>query len=534
MFIVLIIFISIFIAHFPVLLGDFLKQDDWNATFWNMNDLWSHPEFHNSAVEMFRPFATLTLFLADYISLNIENAKYVRFLSIVLISISAYVTYIWQVKFSPEKKFLALSFSILAFCLPPFQLVTSTAGYWGFILSLLCGQFGLIYFYKVVMEDKNFILKNKYIIYSFILILLGCLNYALTMMFYFIFLLIFYLHNIENKNFSEKEKYLFLAKATIFIFAIMLFYIFLAKTYHYIFDIVPVNVERSVHIDFNIINKFLHILAMIKFSANIYDLSPILKVDIKYFLIFILIVYSLGLSTVISKKKKDFSSKILEYLLIVFSSLILLIFTYAPALPVKPSFPIDISFRYLIATMPFLLFIVLWSIYNILNFELISKNLKNVRNIFFIFFIILGVKQTNYIIEKEVSGPHIKEIKYIKSYVDEKLIKEIKNGEKPTLIIIRNPIVDSIFNENKYVLSRDYFLRTTFSHGWLVSAGIYILRSNAIKTIPTHKVLQWDNDAIIIKSYWGYIISVNKINTLDRKYINNSIIIDTRELSVKE
>ena len=98
--------ISLFIAHCPVLFGDFLRQDDWNATFWNINLFYTHPEFYNSVVEMFRPLSTIFILVGDYFSHDIQNAKYVRLFNIIMLCIASYITYIWLVKFYPIIKYL--------------------------------------------------------------------------------------------------------------------------------------------------------------------------------------------------------------------------------------------------------------------------------------------------------------------------------------------------------------------------------------------------------------------------------------------
>jgi len=539
-------------AHFPVLTGDFLRQDDWNATFWSYGGAFflphGHPEFWNATIELFRPVGSLILIISDYICIEIENAKFVKFFTIILMSYASYLTYKWQIKFSPENKFFAFSFAILSFCLIASQLHTATAGYNGMVITLICGQIALIYLHKALMEVKDSILRKKYIVFSGLLIMAGCMNYAISMMYYFLFLFIFYISNIDKKIFSKKQIYDFLIKSTIFIISIMIIYILLAKSVHLILDVgqkMHGGYVRSIHINWDIMNKIHNILAMIKYSFNVFNMWSswgIANINIFFstaflttFLFFICIFIKLNL---LNSGLKD-----LKYYIIIFSksvfifiiSLFILILSYTPVLPLEVvvydgnPFKTIMTNRYFVVTMPFILYIMMWTINSLFSFN-ISKSYSYIyKNFIFLCVLIFGVYQCNYSLKNFIVYPHLTEINFIKKHIEENVLQIINSGEKPTIIIIRNPSIKEVNQGN------DFDLTINFSHNWLVSATIYTLRQYELRTILTHKVITWKNDlGIHLTSHWGELASVDDINTFNLLKKKNTVIIDMNKLSIKD
>ena len=105
----------------------------------------------------------------------------------------------------------------------------------------------------------------------------------------------------------------------------------------------------------------------------------------------------------------------------------------------------------------------------------------------------------------------------------------MNSGEKPTILIIRNPSIKEVNQGN------DFDLTINFSHNWLVSAAIYTLRQYELRTILTHKVITWKNDlGIHITSHWGELASVDDVNTFNLLAKKNTVIIDMNKLSIKD
>jgi len=548
----LLILLCLTIAHFPVLTGDFLRQDDWNATFWSRGGFfflpWGHPEWWNAAIELFRPVGAIILIISDFISIKIENAKFVKFFTIVLMSYASYLTYRWQNKFTPDSKIFSLSFAILSFCLIASQLQTATAGYNGMVITLLCGQIALMYLYKGLIETKESFLKKKYIIISGLLILAGSMNYAISMMFYFLFLFIFFISTFDNKLFSKKEVYEFLIKSTIFIITIMILYILMAKSFHYMLGVeekMHGGYVRSIHIDWDIMNKIHNILAMIKYSFNIFNLWSswgVRDVNIFFnvaFLTSILFFISIFFrSYLFNKNSKNVESgfKIFSNSVIIFTvSVALLILSYTPVLPLKVvvydnnPFAIIMTNRYFVVTMPFILYIMMWSINTIGSFKFLSTYKYINKNLIFIITLVFGINQCNYSLDNYIVRPHLTELNYIRSHIEKDVLRIIKSGEKPSILIIRNP---SIKESNQ---GNDFDLTINFSHNWLVSATIYALRQYDIWTIITHRVIEWDNSkGIHIVSIWGELASVEDKNTFNLLAKKNTVIIDMNKLTIKD
>ena len=548
----LLILLCLTIAHFPVLTGDFLRQDDWNATFWSRGGFfflpWGHPEWWNAAIELFRPVGAIILIISDFISIKIENAKFVKFFTIVLMSYASYLTYRWQNKFTPDSKIFSLSFAILSFCLIASQLQTATAGYNGMVITLLCGQIALMYLYKGLIETKESFLKKKYIIISGLLILAGSMNYAISMMFYFLFLFIFFISTFDNKLFSKKEVYEFLIKSTIFIITIMILYVLMAKSFHYMLGVeekMHGGYVRSIHIDWDIMNKIHNILAMIKYSFNIFNLWSswgVRDVNIFFnvaFLTSILFFISIFFrSYLFNKNSKNVESgfKIFSNSVIIFTvSVALLILSYTPVLPLKVvvydnnPFAIIMTNRYFVVTMPFILYIMMWSINTIGSFKFLSTYKYINKNLIFIITLVFGINQCNYSLDNYIVRPHLTELNYIRSHIEKDVLRIIKSGEKPSILIIRNP---SIKESNQ---GNDFDLTINFSHNWLVSATIYALRQYDIWTIITHRVIEWDNSkGIHIVSIWGELASVEDKNTFNLLAKKNTVIIDMNKLTIKD
>jgi hypothetical protein len=119
------------------------------------------------------------------------------------------------------------------------------------------------------------------------------------------------------------------------------------------------------------------------------------------------------------------------------------------------------------------------------------------------------------------------EINYIKKHIKKDILKIIESGEKPTIIILRNPDIMKIKPGN------DFDLTINYSHNWLISATIYTLRQFNINTILSYKVLKWRADhAIHITSDWGELASVNDIDSLNLQTKKNTVIIDMNKLSI--
>ena len=120
-----------------------------------------------------------------------------------------------------------------------------------------------------------------------------------------------------------------------------------------------------------------------------------------------------------------------------------------------------------------------------------------------IIILIFGIYQCNFSLKNYIVHPHLTELNFIRKHIEQDVLKIIESGEKPSILIIRNP---SIKENNQ---GNDYDLTINFSHNWLVSATIYALRQYDIWTIITHRVVEWDNSkGIHIVSIWCIIIYI--------------------------
>ncbi|MEQ9115912.1 MAG: hypothetical protein RLN62_03870 [Rickettsiales bacterium] len=545
-YIFLFILASLLFAHSPVLWGDYLRQDDWNAAFWNIykfSKIVRHPEFYNSAVEMFRPVSTVFILIGDYISHNIENASYIRLFNIFLLAIASYLTYLWQIRLSPKKKCFAISFALLAFSLPASQLHSSTVSYGNMVFSIICGQIAAFYSAKIFLENHDRATRKKYYIYGILFIFLGSLNYVLSSMFYFVFLLMFYLTSLKRDDLQKDHKNIkFIFKSTIFIFAVMVCYIIIAKISFFLLGIKARNSERSVSIDLDFIEKIKHVINMLKYSFNLFDIAGYFKFNHWYS--FFTISFFLILSLFLLQKKRKLEhvpnqNKLLKFVSnTMFSPLIilgLLILAYSPALAPKAIFS---SFRYMPATMPFVLYIFLWSVVQIFESSFATSLRKTKESCFrlitkeeavFIAITFFGLALCNHNLFSYIVGPHLHEMNYIRSNIELKALDNIKNNGETTIYIIKNN--GKSYAKNNFS-SLEYGFSTNYSHNWLVSATTYLMRQYGYESIigQPYEFLQWDDKAIHLKTSWGNIISGKSIDSVNIKDKTNLVVIDMNKL----
>ena len=549
-YIYLTIFICLLVAHLPSITNDFLRQDDWNATFWSRGGFfflpWGHPEWWNAFAELFRPVGAIILMISDGISVKIENAKFVKFFTVILMSVSAFLTFKWIIKFDPSKKIFALSFSILAFCLFASQLHSSTVGYNGMVITLICGQLGIMYFYKAIFESKKYIEKKRLLFISGMFILLGCLNYPLTVTYYFLLLFIYYILSIEKLKSESKKIYIFIFQAVVFMLTMMLIFFISAKLFHILLDIQPRmhgGHLRTIHVDLDIKNKIYNLINMIKYSTNIFNLwssagisniSYFYSVFFSFFSLFVLSIFLKFYSICDHKGVKILKYLLLNTFIVISITGILLTLTYLPVLPLQVRIVDDNPFltimtnRYFAITMPFIMFIMMWSLSNfqMIKFFLFKNNF--LVNIVFIFILFFGIYQCNFSLKNYIVSPHMAELNHIKHFIEKDVIKKIQKGVKPKILIVRNPSIRGKYHNS------DYDLSINFSHNFLVSAAIYTLRQYDVWTIKSHRVLTWDNtNGIHIISDWGTLASVSDRSTFDIYGQQDTIVIDMNDIKTK-
>ena len=88
--------------------------------------------------------------------------------------------------------------------------------------------------------------------------------------------------------------------------------------------------------------------------------------------------------------------------------------------------------RYYAITMPFVLYIIMWTINTLFNYcsSYLLTSYKNIfRNFIFSYALIFGIYKCNYILENFVVFPHLTEINYIKKSIERDVLKIIESGK---------------------------------------------------------------------------------------------------------
>jgi hypothetical protein len=515
------ILVSLILAHIPILWADYLRHDDWNVAWWNYHRLFSHPSLDNAIKDLFRPIAPLFFLPSDYFAKDLEVAKYVRFVNILLLATASYLTYIWQIKFSPEKKIFAVCFAIAAFTLQGSQWQSSTANYGSMIVSTIFGQIAA--FYSVKIFDKNSvdyessINRRKYYILSILFMMLGIMNYAPCAMFYFVFLAISYFSNIREDLIKRRNNIEYIVKSSVLFFLVMVFYVLIAKLFYLLFQIAPSDVNRSINIDFNILAKIFPMIAVTKQSFDFFNISNLQSVN-QWLIFSIAITPFLAAVFKISYfRTNNDTTKVQNYLshpiFCIFVILILFVMSYAPYLVPLPT--TNLASRNILTTMPFALYIFMWSV---------SYVFRKYNNEISIFLTCMFIILCNHHLSRYIVGPHQHEMNYIRSYIERDVLPKIEDGKKVTIYLLQDNRTSSLENNFR---SMEYGMTINYSNNWLISAANFIMRQYGYESsINPWKVIKWnEQEEIYIKTYWGAFLSSNKLNKRFQVKDNSQVVV---------
>ncbi len=521
-FIYSLIFLGIFAAMLPVILSNnYLRQDDLMWEIWpGMKMSQFGFLYYNTVFQLVRPLCMLSFFTTDLISITIHNAVYIRLFSVILLGIMGIMLYRWQLLFNPNK-ILAATFAICAFTLPPYQIFAATGNYF-LIITALFLTFGAVFYWFYAFTEKNATTKKRYFFIGCALFFASLLEYPLSSMYAFTLFAIFYLNALAfNHVYHEKRKFLYFG--TLATIGMMVFYYLFIRIFHKIFH-VDLSYGRPAVVDTShLFTRLMRIFDVLSWHSNmwLWDNTSSWK-DSFILPLFGIFTFAL-LITTIKRGLQDLSrisKTILQSLIVIFS---LFFLAYSP---VMASPDLQITFRYAIATMPLLLYVLFWSIYQITHFinnPLLAKAGKTICALLFLCTTVFGIGYANLMLADGVVGPHEHDYAYIQQQLTDKVIPLLKQNKKVTLHAIDCDNGNSYHYAANVPTAFEYGMRICSYQQQIIGVVIHSLRrmGYASNYNRHNHVIYNDNEIIVQDTPWGNLI-VNNTNDPHVEHVMNA------------
>ncbi len=356
---------------------------------------------------------------------------YIRLLSLLSISILGVLLYFWQLRFNTNKT-LAATFAISAFTIPAYQVFAATANYFLIITALLLTFISLFYWHNSFTE-KNEQKKKRYFYLGCGFFFASLLQYPLSSMYAWVLLFICYLNPLLMTSLNNPKNKEFFYKFSLVTIGMMIFYYLFIIVFHKIFH-VNVSYGRPAVIETtHLVSRLLSIFHVLAWHANLWCWDSIhheLQSPIYYIcLLFIFAIFYAHISNKIYNVKAI--CKNIGWTFVIAFSVFFLAYS-----PIFATSEVVITYRYTLATMPILLYIIFWSI-NTLATLFSAKLHRNpaffcqtLVSLFFISVTAFGVSYANIMTADGIVGPHAHDVAYVQQQLINKVIPELKNGKQ--------------------------------------------------------------------------------------------------------
>lgn len=473
--------LAIILAFLPVILSDnYLRQDD--LTF----DVWPGMKFkelgylyYNGVFQLVRPFSTFITYLTFLWTMHMENAVYFRLASVLLTAIIAILIFYWQLLFNKNKT-LAACYAIAAFSLPAYQVFVATANYIVVIYPVLLTVLALFAWY------------HSYNRTGYILFFLSLLGYPLSSMFGWCMLAICYL------NTRDQDQQFFWSTAKKIIFLMICYFLFI-KIYHIIFH-VKFYFGRSAVIDTsNLINRVLSIFQIVVVHSALWLYNPMkfqqaLQCFFGINLLLLMAVIKINYQDGFRKIKNYF----IAYIKTVFVLFALFVIAFSPTMAqTEPNY----TFRYTLATMPILLYILAWSIH------VLSTGL--IRNFIFIVLALFGVGYSNLMLADGIVGPHHHDFNYLRTQLAAKALPLIKQNKMVAIHLIGCDGMPLRLGKG-VPETGEYAMRICQYRNYIESAVSHVLIQEGYSSNFNKEILtQVDESLFIVRAPWGLMLIDN-------------------------
>jgi hypothetical protein len=524
-----IVFSAIFIALLPVILSsNYIRQDDLMWEIWpgmRMSDFGYL--YYNTVFQLVRPLCMLSFYLTDLISININNAVYVRLMSVLILCSLGVMLYWWQLCFN-NNRLLAAIFAIAAFTLPPYQVFAATGNYSLIITALLLTFISAFSWYHYFRSNSRTVSK-WYLHLGSLLFFLSLLEYPLSSMYLWALLAICYLNNLHTNEPYKTNNNRFILNTSLMIISLMIAYYIASRIFHLIFH-VDLSTGRAAVIDTShLFARLLQVAQVLSWHADLWFwknthsllLSPI-------FLIAALFIIAL-LQTHKNEMKRF--SKIMMTLTIT------VIFFFLAYSPILATSDVQITYRYALVTMPIILYVLLWSINTIVNSY--SNNhiypiLTKIRTLFLFIACCIGICYSNLMIADGIVGPHSQDFTYIQQQLSEKVVPLLNENKKVVIHAIDCDQGNRYFGYN--APGMEYGMRICQYQQQIIGVIIHSLNKFGFASnYQRHNQVIYNDKEIVVKDTpWGtLVVNSSNSNTTATKYANKNtsiITIDTHDM----
>lgn len=522
--------LTMLFTFFPVYLANnYIRQDDLMWEIWpgmHMSDFTFL--YYNTVFQLVRPICMMSFYLTDLISFTIHNAAYVRLFSVILLGLLTTLLYFWQIKFN-NSRILAATFAIAAFTLPPYQIFAATGNYSLIITSLVMTFAAAFCWYSGFTNNNE---KNRSLLYctGSVLLFASFMDYPLSSMYIWVLLAITYMSTLSlqtKMQILHRQYVIFCSKLTI---GLMIGYYLFCRLFHFIFHVDLESGRVAVIKTAHIVPRLARIFDVISWHSYLWLWTDTVKIWHSFFpYILALLVTALFIHYKASHNdlKKNFK-QVTKTLFVLF------LFFFLAYSPVLATHELEITYRYGIATMPLMLYLIFWSIN-----ALTPNRLKIVSSMIFILLSIFGMGYANLMTADGIIGPHEHDFAFMQHELNAKALP---------LLALKKPFVihaiacDSKDNKigSNLPKSFEYGMRTCQYQQQVIGVLIHSLnqmgyesnyrRHNLITYIDHH-----DDHKIIVQDVpWGVlVVDSSDSNLKDLSKITHKlpvVTIDTRTM----
>ena len=478
------------IAYWPALETNFLRHDDWGLFAWDRASLRSHPYFYSHMLVNGRPIFGIVVWFSHSVIENFSDVIIIRSIMLIALTGSAVLLLHWFNSFNYPTFFSVVN-TIAIFTLPPFQIVISTIDQLGAILALIQTQVALFLAIWACARLRSVRwIAGVGLIVSFLFFLGSLLTYSSASMFCWFLLAIALL---SDRFDNDRQRFQHIAVIAGMCVVAMATYFLLYRFIYMAFGVVPSVPGREFGLETDVWGKIgFFIQQILPTASGFWNISaepwshwdaPNMRVTF----LFVILILLLPALVIWTKRSRLASGRHGDTRRTILFAAVLAAFL---PLSVAPSLLAPMSwapYRTLIALMPLLLFLSLWSVDQLSVWAMRHRSPKlgiSIRtnlSIMFFFIPVIGVVASNSTIAKYLVGPNQYELGYLRKNLSQRVVPEIKRGDKVWAHIIQ-PSDDSYFQRAPTVRFDEFAVSITWYRDWVLSCVVALLKEQGVAT----------------------------------------------------
>ncbi len=495
------IFVCVFIALCPVILSaNYIRQDDlmWEIWPWMKVSDFGYL-YYNTMYQLVRPLCMISFYITDLISIDIHHAIFVRLFCVILTGVLAIMLYQWQILFN-RNKLLATTFAITMFTLPPYQIFAATGNYSLIMTALLLTMLGVFFWHRAFTNQTSSKRTLYYIGCAFIFA--SFLDYPLSSMFSWAMLTIVYLTSLTSlKPDLQKRLKRFCLSMSLLMITLMIGYYVFGRLIHLLLHVNLTTGRSAIITTTDIIPRMFGIFEVISWHAHLWwwnDLTAIFSPPL------LLILTLLILAMIRLNYHSPLKRKIITITQVISVVFFFLFMSYSPILA---SPDIVYTFRYGMVTMPILLYVGLWSIFQLLAS---TSRLSKFASIAFCMALTMSAIGTaNLMLADGVVGPHDNDFAFIQAQLTQHVIPLLEKNQK-VLLHATDCIGKNMLAEHT-PRAFEYGMRTCQYQQQVIGVIIHSLRKMGYASNENahNKVIYYDNEIVVEDTPWGTLVVTN-------------------------